>query len=160
MKKQPGIETDLNHAVVKVLSVSPIEDDHVSLERSAGQSGKAMHTDSRWAVQRSSTLDSALLHLRESRIPVVVCERDLSPGTWLDILEEVLLMPYSPCLIVTSRLADNRLWAEALNLGAWDVMAKPFEHAEVIRILSAAWRHWNDQHGVPVRSVNVMKAAS
>jgi hypothetical protein len=35
---------------------------------------------------------------------------------------------------VTSRLADERLWAEALNLGAWDVLAKPFDADEVIRI--------------------------
>jgi DNA-binding response OmpR family regulator len=46
-------------------------------------------------------------------------------------------------LIVTSRLADDRLWAEALNLGAYDVIAKPFEASEVVRIAGLACAHWN-----------------
>jgi DNA-binding response OmpR family regulator len=49
-------------------------------------------------------------------------------------------------LNVSSRLADDYPWAEALNLGAYDVLAKPFEATEVIRIVSLAWRHWQDRH--------------
>jgi DNA-binding NtrC family response regulator len=48
---------------------------------------------------------------------------------------------------VTSRAADERLWAEALNLGAYDVLAKPFDPTEVCRIVSLAWMHWAEQHG-------------
>ena len=44
-----------------------------------------------------------------------------------------------PLLIVTSRFADERLWAEALNVGAYDVLAKPFERDEVNRVLTSAW---------------------
>ena len=60
----------------------------------------------------------------------------------------VSLLPDPPLLIVTSRLADERLWAEALNLGAWDVLAKPFAAEETIRIVSVARQHWRDPHGV------------
>jgi DNA-binding response OmpR family regulator len=48
-----------------------------------------------------------------------------------------------PLLIVTSRLADDRLWTEALNLGAYDVIAKPFDRKEVDRILNLAWARWS-----------------
>ena len=44
-------------------------------------------------------------------------------------------------------LADERLWAEALNLGAYDVLAKPFGRTEAMRVVAAAWRAW----GGPVR---------
>ena len=43
---------------------------------------------------------------------------------------------------VASDRADERLWAEVLNYGAYDVLAKPFQPAEVLRIVSAAWRGW------------------
>jgi DNA-binding response OmpR family regulator len=76
----------------------------------------------------------------------VVTERDLTPGSWTAILENVLLLPDPPFLIVTSRLADEYLWAEALNLGAYDVLAKPFDASEVMRVLGSAWRHWTDRH--------------
>jgi len=49
-------------------------------------------------------------------------------------------------LIVTCRLADEYLWAEALNVGAYDVLAKPFDAAEVNRVVSLAWLHWKDLH--------------
>jgi len=54
--------------------------------------------------------------------------------------------PDPPLVIVTSHLADERLWAEALNLGAYDVLAKPFDAIEVGRILGLAWQHWQDRH--------------
>ena len=41
---------------------------------------------------------------------------------------------------MTSRLADEHLWAEALNLGAYDLLAKPFDRMEAMRVLDAAWR--------------------
>jgi DNA-binding response OmpR family regulator len=63
-------------------------------------------------------------------------------------------------LIVTSRLADERLWVEALNLGAFDVLAKPFDQKELVRSVSLAWLHWRHHHEVPARGVNSMRAAS
>ena len=48
---------------------------------------------------------------------------------------------------MTSRAADERLWAEALNLGAYDVLAKPFDRTEVMRVVSMAWMHWTAVHG-------------
>jgi DNA-binding response OmpR family regulator len=47
-----------------------------------------------------------------------------------------------PRLVVTSRLADERLWAEALNLGCHDVLAQPFRANELFPVLSFAWRSW------------------
>lgn len=76
--------------------------------------------------------------LRKQRFSVVACERDLLPGSWRDFLEFILKIPEPPALIVTSRLADDYLWAEALNLGAYDVLAKPFDPAEVMRTLGLA----------------------
>jgi FixJ family two-component response regulator len=73
---------------------------------------------------------------------VVLCETDVLPGTWRDLLEQVTRVPNAPAVIVSSRLADDRLWAEALNLGAWDVLARPFVKSEVVQAVSAAWRHW------------------
>jgi FixJ family two-component response regulator len=46
---------------------------------------------------------------------------------------------------VTSRLADEYLWAEVLNLGGYDVLAKPLDKQEVSRTLNLAWEHWENQ---------------
>jgi FixJ family two-component response regulator len=55
-------------------------------------------------------------------------------------------------------VADERLWAEALNLGAWDVLAKPFEADEVIRIVDIAGAHWQDRHSTHITRTKQRKA--
>jgi DNA-binding response OmpR family regulator len=66
------------------------------------------------------------------------------------MLDQISLLPDPPLFIVASRLADERLWAEALNLGAWDVLAKPFVADEVTRIVDIARQHWRDRHGLHI----------
>ena len=140
-------------AQVTVLSVSPIEEDHLSLQAIFAESEWAAYTTCRWTLARSTTLSSALNVLRRKITPVVICESNLQSGTWKDLLERIGRLRQPPLLIVTSRLADSRLWAEALNLGAYDVLAKPFDKKEVARIVSLAWLHWEGQRkpsaGVP-----------
>jgi DNA-binding NtrC family response regulator len=121
-------------------------DDHASLSSIFGRSERILCSDSKWTLRPSANVDSAIGALCRARIPLVVTERDLAPGSWRDILENILLLPDPPVLIVTSYLADDYLWAEALNLGAYDVLAKPFDASEVVRVLGSAWRHWTDLH--------------
>ena len=98
-----------------------------------------------------ATLASGLAALGKRQFEVVVCERDLPPGSWKDVLEQVTILPDPPSLIVTSGLADAHLWAEALNLGAYDVLAKPFNRTEAMRVLGAAWRAWGGLVRFPAR---------
>jgi len=133
---------------VNILSVSPIDEDSLVLERIVNDSGWAEYTDGKWRVIASRTLALAVTMLRQSHdpIPIVLSERDLLPGSWIDVLDQSMLLPDPPFLVVTSRLADERLWAEALNRGAYDVLAKPFDGKEVIRMVCSAWLHWRDRH--------------
>jgi hypothetical protein len=48
---------------------------------------------------------------------------------------------------VFSRLADESLWAQVLNLGGFDVLMTPFEAEEVLRVTFAAWSHWKCDFG-------------
>ena len=151
MKKRPEIAGS-STGISTVLSVSPMEEDHQSLRAIIGQSN--------WSLLRADHVAPALPLLQRHRISVVFCERDLKPGMWIEILEMISGLAHPPCLIVTSRFADERLWAEALNLGAWDVLAKPFDRSEVIRSVRSAWLHWSHQSQVPATSMNMMTAAS
>ena len=147
MKK--ACESAANHTgVVTLLSVGLIEEDHTSLEGILQCSQCDLRPTCKWKLNACRTLASALQALRKLRVPVVVCESDLRPGTWKEVLEELSTLPDPPFLIVTSRLADDRLWAEALNLGAYDVLAQPFDGSEVARIVSMAWLRWKDRHAI------------
>ena len=122
---------------VAVLAVSPQRQDHACL--------RGIFSHSNWRIASAGSCHEAIRYLQTNRMAVLVCERDLPDGTWKDLLEELTLLPYPPLLVVTSNQADDSLWAEVLNLGAYDVLSKPFDRAEVTRIISLAWLHWKDQ---------------
>jgi len=147
MNTPPGLETACN----TVLSVSRNHEDCASLERIF---------ESGWTVIASATVASALAVLREMSIPIVICDCDISSGTWGEMLDHLSRLLDPPLLIVTSRLADERLWAEALNLGAWDVLAKPFDADEVIRVVSIAGQHWQDRHDLYFSPTKQRKSAN
>jgi DNA-binding response OmpR family regulator len=85
--------------------------------------------------------------LREGTVPVVICERDLPDGDWKVILSALRRLEKAPLLIVCSRVADEYLWAEVLNLGGWDVLAKPFDAREVTWSVGLAVQEWQRRAG-------------
>lgn len=137
MKDATGSERNGNQIVV--LSVGPHEADHARLEEIFAGAQWSLCPQWHWMLKTCPSLPSALFALQSDKIPLVVCDDDLGTETWRELWDEVAHLPDTPSLIVTSRLADERLWAEALNLGAYDVLARPFDSGEVVRTLSHAW---------------------
>ena len=123
---------------VTVLSVSSDQEDQSFLSD--------IFSHSNWWFYKASTIAEALTALEQHKIAVVLCEHHLGLGTWKDFLRQITRMPYPPALIVTSRLADDHLWVEALNLGAYNVLDKPFDSEEVFRVVSVAWLHWKNKY--------------
>ena len=152
--KQPNVppRIAIGNEVIALLSVSPIQHDHDNLT-------SLLHP-AQWRIYDASGLRSASAFLRAHVFPLVVCERNLLPGKWTQLLDEIRLLSIPPFLIVTSRAADDYLWAEALNMGAYDVLAKPFDLTEVTRILSSAWLHWHEQYGVLTMSRSLRSIAA
>ena len=100
---------------------------------------------SNWTLHTATTVAEAMRQAKQNVTPVILCECELPDGNWKDLLQAFADSDEPPQLVVTSRLADCDLWAEVLNLGGFDVLSKPFNAAEVFRVLSAAWRHWYDR---------------
>jgi DNA-binding response OmpR family regulator len=146
MSAAQGVATTPQSTATVVLVGLP-ESDQSTLQELLDCPSDLSETHCRWSVQPRSSVRSALSALRHTRIQVVLCDRDLMPDAWKELLEQFACLNEPPCLIVTSRLADDHLWAEALNLGAYDVLARPFERAEVVRTVRLARQHWQDRHG-------------
>jgi len=87
------------------------------------------------ALDDVATVQQARAQLRTDDYDVVLTEAALPDGNWLDVLHLVREHPRDIEVIVTDPQADARFWAEALNLGAYDLLAQPFYEPEVRRIL-------------------------
>jgi DNA-binding NtrC family response regulator len=87
------------------------------------------------AVDHVETLQQARAKLQQDDYGVILTEAALPDGNWLDVLHLARKDPQELEVIVTDPQADARFWAEALNLGAYDLLAQPFYEPEVRRIL-------------------------
>ena len=84
----------------------------------------------------AASLHDATGKLAKGTFPVILSEADLEDGNWLDALKLARLSDAR--LIVTRRSADATFWAQAINLGAYDLLAQPFQKNEVLHVLSSA----------------------
>jgi DNA-binding response OmpR family regulator len=152
MRLQQGNGANSAIDTIHILSISPDANDHISLGSIFGHS--------RWMQLKANNLFTArALLLQRENISVILCEADLKTGTWMDILKHIRAMSHPPSLIVTSRLADDRLWSIVLNEGGWDLLSKPFDYREVLRCVKSAWEHWYRQNGRTAGFTKVMSAA-
>jgi DNA-binding response OmpR family regulator len=125
-----------------------------------------MFSQQGWTLYRAGTLDTAVAFLRGNPVPVIITEPDLPLANWKDLLAAIVQLPRAPLLIVASRLADERLWAEVLNLGGYDLLCEPFQKKEVLWVLNSAWRLAErdklvtDSKGIVVRADTGLLAAS
>jgi len=121
-----------------ILAVFPLGEDRTAIER--------IFEPPNWRVYFAWTLEEARAALRLSAVGVVISESHLPDGhTWKELLTEVQGVPDPPLLVVADHLADDRLWAEVLNLGGYDLLTKPLDAREVLRTVSLACRCAPDQ---------------
>lgn len=101
---------------------------------------QAILQHSNWSIQTATDFQQAALMVRSSPPSVVIAPHRVSGDIlWLQLLDVLRSASSPPRLIVTDRHTDDALWAEALSLGADDVLAQPFDPVEVFRAVSAAW---------------------
>ena len=133
-------------SVITVLSVSPAEEDHSVLRDFFHAKPAAQQPKIKWLLHVARTLEAAAAALQTKPVAIVICESNLLPGSWKDLLKHVSAHPQPPLMIVTSRLADEYLWSEALHHGAYDVLSKPFDPDELTRVLTLASLKWRHPH--------------
>ena len=86
-------------------------------------------------LEHVPSLRQARNRLNYQEYGVILTEADLPDGKWQDVLRLVRECSQETEVIVTDLQADACFWAEALNLGAYDLLAQPFYEPEVRRIL-------------------------
>jgi len=116
--------------LIRVLSVSKDAQDHSTLRR--------ILSGLPWLVSAAANYRQAVRQLSREKVSVIFCESLLEDGTWKSVLAHIRGNAHPPLLIVTSRVADEHLWAEVLNLGGYDVLAKPFNSEEVRHVCATA----------------------
>jgi DNA-binding NtrC family response regulator len=69
---------------------------------------------------------------------LVFVDSELRDGSWRDLLQLVLARRTHCEVVVCARCGDERLWAEVIQCGAFDLVPEPMERQEVVRIMRSA----------------------
>lgn len=104
---------------------------------------KRILSHTRWQLRLVNSLYEAVQVMQDFPAAVVLCERRLPDGTWLDVLREAKRISPSPQTIVLSEAPDSAFWAEVVNYGGYDVLATPLEPKELYALVPMAWRYWS-----------------
>ncbi len=116
---------------VRALVITASADDHAAL--------REIFEGANWRLDTVHTCDEAADYLGKHPAAVVICDGRLSDGDWRSVLDRVGNLLLRPNLIVTTRLVDETLWAEVLNLGGYDVLPQPLAADEVRRVVFLTW---------------------
>lgn len=69
---------------------------------------------------------------------LVFADAELPDGSWRDLLQFVVDSERTCEMVVSSRCGDERLWAEVIQCGVFDLIPEPYEQQEILRIIRSA----------------------
>jgi CheY-like chemotaxis protein len=122
---------------VEVLAITPFLADQVLLRKLLADTG--------WDLGIIPEFETATAHLLAHPITVVLCDRDLPGFDWHDTLEILTSIAQASAVILLSSVVDEYLWAEVIQNGGFDVIAKPFRQQELVETIKFAlfYHRWS-----------------
>jgi DNA-binding response OmpR family regulator len=127
--------TSPSPAAIPILLIDPLHARRAAL--------RAILAPPWWDTHEARTCQEAIGILDDLPVGVAICDTEVPDGDWQDLLRNFQCRQHPPNLVVSARVADERLWAEVLNLGGYDVLAQPFDRSEVLRVARMAGQAWH-----------------
>jgi DNA-binding response OmpR family regulator len=112
-----------------------------------------------WQVILSGSCAATIHAVQRRAAPIVISGRTFPDGEWRDIWNRLQARPRPPMFILASRLADESLWAEVLNLGGYDLLLKPFRPEEVVRAVHGALMAWQNAQAMDTGRLEISMPA-
>ncbi len=120
-------------ALMPVLLASGRDDDYQTL--------KAFLHDTKWSVVQALSSDELSSFCECTVNPVVLVDRHFQGSDWQSTVASIRDPASSRCVILLSDVSDPYLWNGLVHQGGFDILTRPFERREVLRILAFAQRH-------------------
>ncbi|HEY7388787.1 MAG TPA: hypothetical protein VH640_09775 [Bryobacteraceae bacterium] len=112
-----------------------------------------------WKVIWSETCATACQAVQQSAAPIVISGRTFPDGEWRDLWRLLRGQSRPPMFVLASRLADESLWAEVLNLGGYNLLLKPFRPEEVVWTVHGALTAWRNARAADAARLELSMAA-
>jgi DNA-binding NtrC family response regulator len=147
-----------------VLCSLPIEDPIpvllVSARRADHGAYPALADSVNCIFHHARTCEEASAMLRQYPYPVVVTDRTMPDGTWLDIQHASDSRSNPPQVIVLAAAGDYTFWADAMLAGALDALYRPLTDQPLSAAIAVGYRRWNrSAELIDARAENILATA-
>ena len=100
------------------------------------------HTN--WILHCVTDLAGAKAFWGSRPVPIVVCDAELSDGTWVDVIDAGAVLAEPPEVLVCGPAMNATLGMRVFEAGGFDILSTPFDRDQVLRSISLAFRKWQD----------------
>jgi CheY-like chemotaxis protein len=115
---------------VRLLAILPGPEDATQLQSVVDGLG--------WSASIVNTPAEAMARLQTEQITAAICDQDLPHEDWREVMNQIAMLPKSPCVLLASRVMDQYLWNEVIQCRGYDVVSKPFQSDELRRVVAFA----------------------
>jgi DNA-binding NtrC family response regulator len=105
---------------------------------------------SNWTLHHARDADGAAASMSQHEPHVVISDQWVNGASWHEMCGRAANRAR---WVVASRLADDPLWQEVLQLGAYNVLQTPFDPREVFWVVSNAWLDWKGERSRRARTM-------
>ncbi len=120
-------------ALKPLLLASDLDEDYQTLQ--------ALLRDTKWSLTRALSWNDVSAFYETTLNPVVLVDRYFQGSNWQSTVTSFLDPAPNGTVILLSDVSDPYLWNELVQQGGFDVLARPFDRAELLRTLAFAQRH-------------------
>ena len=133
----PQVARQNTHRIVAIVPHGPIRSLLQSIARNVG-----------WALTLSETPLIPAATRGADTPPIVICDRELSPYGWQEIIGALADNSPRPYVILLSPQADANLWDELQRVGGSDILRAPVTRESLLRALTKAGQLSDSQQQV------------
>ena len=87
------------------------------------------------SFETAQTIPEMLRLAARQDFDALLCAWSFPAGTWRDALREIRIVEPELLTVVVCRTGQEAEWLEALDAGAFDLLAAPYSESAVVRLL-------------------------
>ncbi len=99
-----------------------------------------------WKLKLLDTVDQAVCVAGSEVVMLIIMDRDLSEQEWRGSVQSLANTLSNPCVLLASSVVDPYLFQELVKHGGFDLVPKPIQTKELLRLGRLAFAYWRNQH--------------
>lgn len=99
-----------------------------------------------WTLKLLDTVDQAVSTADSEPVALIIVDRDVSEHDWRRSVQILANTLSTPCVLLASSVVDPYLFQELVKHGGFDVIPKPIQSKELVRLGRLAFAFWRNQH--------------